>query len=107
MKKLLIVIDYQVDFVSGALGFPGAELLEAKIADRIKLAKQNGEDVVFTRDIHDKLYLNSEEGKHLPIEHCIKDTEGSEFVGEIKELAKGEKSFEIISKIFKGKKIEK
>ena len=93
MNKLLIVVDYQVDFVSGALGFPGAELLESKIADRIKLAKQNGEDVIFTKDVHDKLYLNSEEGKHLPIEHCIENTAGCELVGKIEGLSKGEKIF--------------
>lgn len=76
MKKLLIVVDYQVDFVNGALGFDTAESLADKIAARIKKARAEGEDIIFTLDTHDDNYLNTSEGKKLPIPHCIKGTEG-------------------------------
>lgn len=94
MKKLLIVIDYQVDFVNGALGFKGAEKLEQKLLKRIEIAKNNGEDIIFTKDTHSKDYMSSEEGKNLPIPHCIEGTKGDELFGEIKEAAKGYPMFE-------------
>lgn len=94
MKKLLIVIDYQVDFVNGALGFEGAEKLEQKLLKRIENAKKNGEDIIFTKDVHLSDYMSSEEGKNLPVVHCIKGTEGSELYGKIKDAAKGYPVFE-------------
>lgn len=84
MKKLLVVVDYQNDFVDGTLGFKNAEKLEDKIFKRIKLAEKNKEDVVFTKDIHDKNYLKTEEGKNLPVSHCLKGSKGSELFGKIK-----------------------
>ena len=65
----LIVIDYQKDFVSGALGFAGAEDYDAPIAARIEKAREAGEDVIFTLDTHDADYMNSTEGRHLPVPH--------------------------------------
>lgn len=94
MKKLLIIVDYQVDFVNGSLGFPGAEKLESKIVSRIKKAKVAGEDLVFTKDIHDEKYLESEEGKNLPVIHCQKGTKGAELFGELKKFEKDYPVFE-------------
>lgn len=81
--NLLIVVDYQNDFVDGALGFPDASLLDVKIADKIKMYHKNGDHVIFTMDTHEKNYLDTFEGKNLPVPHCIKGTEGHELYGEV------------------------
>lgn len=83
--NVLIVIDYQKDFVSGALGFAGAERYDTLIANRIEQARQAGEDVIFTLDTHDAAYLNSMEGKYLPIPHCLADSEGWQLYGKVAE----------------------
>ena len=80
MNRYLFVIDFQNDFVDGALGFPGAEKLDAGIAAK---ARAYGEDhVLFTRDTHFDNYLDTREGRLLPIVHCIKGTPGWELYGE-------------------------
>ncbi len=95
MKKCLIVVDYQNDFVSGTLGFPGAKKLDEKISHKIKKYHQNGDDVIFTFDTHGTDYLNTREGHYLPIEHCIKGTEGHELYGKTgKSLRKEDRCFE-------------
>ena len=76
MKKLLIVVDYQKDFVDGALGFPGAELLDVPIAAKIAAYHAAGDDVVFTFDTHAPDYLSTQEGRKLPLAHCIRGSEG-------------------------------
>ena len=86
MKKLLVVVDYQVDFVNGSLGFNGAENLEDKIYKRILKAKECGEDTVFTKDVHFEDYMSTEEGKNLPIMHCQNGSEGAALFGKIKEF---------------------
>lgn len=76
MKKALIVVDYQVDFVNGKLGFPGAELIEANIIKLVREFRANNDLVIFTKDTHFDSYMNTEEGKNLPVPHCIKGTVG-------------------------------
>lgn len=96
MKKLLVVIDYQNDFVNGSLGFEGAEKLDGPIVERIRQYRAEGQDVAFTRDTHYKDYLDTQEGKKLPVVHCIKGTKGWEIFGETaKEVQEGD---EIIDK---------
>jgi len=80
MNRYLFVIDYQNDFVDGALGFPGAEKLDEKIAAKIRECGKG--HVLFTRDTHFENYLNTREGKNLPVVHCIKGTKGWEVYGE-------------------------
>ena len=80
MNRYLFVIDYQNDFVDGALGFPGAEKLDAKIAEKVR-AYGKGR-VLFTRDTHFENYLDTREGKNLPVKHCIKGSFGWEVYGE-------------------------
>jgi len=80
MNRYLFVIDYQNDFVDGALGFPGAERLDERIAAKVR-AYGKGR-VLFTRDTHFENYLNTREGKNLPVVHCIKGTKGWEVYGE-------------------------
>lgn len=80
MKRGLFVIDYQNDFVDGALGFAGAERLDDNIAAKVR---SYGKDHVwFTRDTHFENYLETREGKNLPVVHCIKGTKGWEVYGE-------------------------
>lgn len=83
MKRVLVVVDYQNDFVNGALGFEGADKIDSGIAKLFKEYATAEDGVVFcTFDTHDKNYLNTQEGKKLPVEHCIKGTEGWELFGE-------------------------
>ncbi|MDR1065820.1 MAG: cysteine hydrolase [Clostridiales bacterium] len=81
MKKLLIVVDFQNDFVDGALGFPKARELEAVILDKIKEYRANGDEVAFTFDTHGEDYLDTLEGKNLPVIHCLKHSYGWRLYG--------------------------
>lgn len=87
MKELLVVVDMQNDFVTGAL--KNAAALE--IADGIKTAvldaKKRGATVVFTRDTHGRNYLDTREGRMLPVPHCIVGTSGHEIIDELKPFA--------------------
>lgn len=83
MKRLLIVVDYQNDFVDGSLGFPGAGALAAPIAEKIAAYRAAGDEVVFTFDTHGRDYLRTQEGRNLPVEHCIEGTPGYELYGEV------------------------
>ncbi len=74
--KTLIVIDMQNDFIDGSLGTPEAQLIVCKVADKIRQYKNNNERVIFTRDTHYGDYLDTPEGKKLPVVHCVKDTFG-------------------------------
>ena len=82
MSRCLIVVDYQNDFVSGALGFAGAELLDSSIVEKIKRYRVNSDIVVFTFDTHSEDYLKTQEGRNLTIAHCVKGTPGHELYGE-------------------------
>ncbi|MEG2024360.1 MAG: isochorismatase family cysteine hydrolase [Gordonibacter sp.] len=83
MKRLLLVVDYQNDFVDGSLGFPGAEKLEGPIAEKIVAYREAGDDVAFTLDTHHRDYLKTQEGRGLPVEHCIEGTPGHDLYGQI------------------------
>ena len=87
MKKLLIVVDYQVDFVTGSLGFPKAMAIEEGIVDKILEYENNGDDVIFTLDTHYDNYFETVEGVNLPVEHCIKNTVGHQLYGNVKDMA--------------------
>ena len=87
MKKLLVVIDYQKDFVDGTLGFKKAETLEEGIYIKVKKYLDNGDKVVFTYDTHFENYLETREGKNLPVPHCYIHTEGHELYGKLNEFA--------------------
>ena len=94
MKKLLIVVDFQNDFVDGALGFDGAENLDETIAEKIALRRKEGWNVAFTFDTHSDDYLSTQEGKNLPVAHCIKGTPGHELYGKVaKSVLKKDKLF--------------
>lgn len=88
MKKALIVVDYQKDFVDGSLGFAKAPFLEEIIYKKVTQYLEQGFPVFFTMDTHKQDYLNSREGKHLPILHCIKNTQGWELFGRLSDFTK-------------------
>lgn len=71
--KVLIVVDLQNDFIDGALGNAGNDAIVDPID---KLVENFDGEVMFTRDTHDEDYLESLEGKHLPVTHCIKGSDG-------------------------------
>lgn len=94
MKKALIIVDFQNDFVNGSLGFEGADNLNSVITGYIKEYRKNNDDIIFTLDTHDNNYLQSLEGKSLPIIHCIEGTLGHELYGDVKNFKKdSDKSF--------------
>ena len=76
MKKLLIVIDMQNDFIDGALGSPQAERIVSKVKAKIEEYKQIGASIIFTRDTHNDNYLSTQEGRFLTVKHCIVGTTG-------------------------------
>ena len=86
MKRLLVVVDYQKDFVDGSLGFEGAELLDGPIASKIHEYKARSDEVIFTMDTHGPSYMELQEGKKLPIVHCQNGTDGWKVYGETGKL---------------------
>ena len=93
MQRLLVVVDYQNDFVDGALGFKGAEKIAPRIVELIKEFRANNDEVVFTYDTHDANYMNTNEGKYLPAPHCIEGSEGWQLHPSIKNLVGSSKVF--------------
>lgn len=83
VKKLLIVVDFQIDFVSGTLGFNKAKELDEKIYRKINEYKSNSDLVIYTFDTHDENYLSTIEGKYLPIKHCIDGSDGHHLYGKV------------------------
>ena len=88
MKKLLIVIDYQVDFVSGSLGSKRTEAIYLNVLNKVNEFIANGDNIIFTKDTHYENYMSTLEGKYLPVPHCILGTEGHKLFGKLEEIAK-------------------
>lgn len=76
MKKTLIVVDMQNDFIDMALGTKEAVAIVPKVKARIQEYVSHGHEIIFTRDTHFGDYLQTTEGRKLPVEHCIKGTRG-------------------------------
>lgn len=76
MKKTLIVVDMQNDFIDGSLGTREAVAIVENVKKKIAAYQENGDEIIFTRDTHQADYLNTNEGKHLPVVHCVEGTEG-------------------------------
>lgn len=83
MNDILIVVDMQNDFIDGALGTKEALAIVPKVLDKIKGFEGR---VIFTRDTHFDNYMDTQEGKNLPVPHCIKDSEGWQIRAELDEL---------------------
>lgn len=81
--RTLLVIDMQNDFINGALGTKEAEAIVPFVKDKIKEYREAGNPVFFTRDTHGEDYLDTQEGKNLPVKHCIEGTFGWQISDEI------------------------
>lgn len=88
MKKLLVVVDMQNDFIDGTLGTPEAQLIVKNVAEKIK--NWDG-DIISTQDTHNENYLETREGRRLPVRHCICGTNGHKIAPETEAALKEHK----------------
>lgn len=89
--KYLIIVDMQKDFINGALGTPEAVGIVSAVK---KYAEAFDGEIIFTRDTHFEDYAETQEGKNLPVPHCIKETEGWSICEELKELSENKVIFD-------------
>lgn len=82
-QKILVVVDMQNDFVTGSLGTKEAQAIAPAVVSKVK--NFDGE-IIFTQDTHSENYLETQEGRMLPVKHCIKGTKGWELIGELEQL---------------------
>lgn len=85
MRKILVVVDMQKDFIDGSLGTPEARAIVDSVIEKMKTYDKA--DIYVTRDTHGADYLETEEGKNLPVVHCVKETAGWQLHPEIEALA--------------------
>lgn len=83
MRNILIVVDMQKDFVTGALASAEAQAILPKVKEKIEVYDRAGKEIIFTRDTHGEDYMQTNEGKHLPVPHCIKGTDGWQICAEL------------------------
>ena len=83
MQNYLIVVDMQTDFVDGALGTKEAVAIVPAVKNRIEEAFAAGEKVIFTRDTHQENYFETQEGRNLPVKHCIEGMDGWQIIPEL------------------------
>ena len=81
--KTLVVVDMQNDFIDGSLGTNEAQSIVPNVARKIEEYRVKGDQIIFTRDTHQKNYLETQEGKKLPVEHCIEGTDGWQITDEL------------------------
>ncbi|MCD8222551.1 MAG: cysteine hydrolase [Clostridiales bacterium] len=96
MKSILLVIDMQNDFIDGSLGTEDACRIVPGVIEKIREAVKNGDRVIYTRDTHGTDYLQTQEGRLLPVEHCIRDTAGWQIREDVLAAANGNE--EVINK---------
>ena len=92
MRKILVVIDMQNDFIDGALGTKEAEAIVDAVKNKIRAYP--ADDVIATMDTHGENYMETQEGRNLPVMHCIKGTEGWKIRADIAELLGGAALYE-------------
>ena len=92
MRKILIVIDMQNDFIDAALGTKEALSIVEAVKDKIRSCAP--ENVIATMDTHGENYMETQEGKYLPVPHCIKGSEGWKIRSDIAALLEGAKIYE-------------
>jgi nicotinamidase-related amidase len=92
MRKILVVVDMQNDFIDAALGTPEAVAIVDAVKE--KIGSYSAEDVIATMDTHGENYMESQEGQNLPVMHCIKGTDGWKIRPDIAELLEGAKIYE-------------
>lgn len=94
MRKLLVVVDMQNDFVTGVLGTPKAQEIAENVRKKIMEETKKGSTIVYTMDTHGENYLDTQEGKNLPVLHCQKGSNGWKLIPTLEELSKGCPIFE-------------
>ena len=87
MRKLLVVVDMQKDFVDGALGTKEAVAIVPSVVEKIK--SYDKKDIFVTRDTHQQDYMETQEGHNLPVEHCVEGTAGWELDKEVAAVVDG------------------
>lgn len=92
--KLLVVVDMQNDFVSGVLGTKEAAAIVPNVVKKAAEAAEAGDDIIFTQDTHGENYMETQEGRNLPVPHCARGTEGWQIIPELREYAVGRPSVE-------------
>ena len=83
MRNILIVVDMQKDFVTGALASAEAQAILPEVMAKISEYDRAGKEIIFMRDTHGEDYMQTNEGKHLPVPHCIKGTDGWQICSEL------------------------
>lgn len=96
MKKLLVVVDVQNDFVDGSLGTKEAQGIIDSVVEAI--GDEQYDDVIFTKDTHFEDYLLTQEGRNLPVVHCVKDTGGWQLNHEVEEAGKKRGELRVVEK---------
>ncbi len=81
--KILIVVDMQKDFIDGSLGTKEAQAIVPSVIEKIKSYEKENARIIYTKDTHFDNYLDTSEGKKLPVKHCIKGTDGFEIPSDI------------------------
>lgn len=85
MRRILVVVDMQKDFIDGALGTGEAQAIVNSVLEKMKSYDKS--DIYVTRDTHGENYLETAEGKKLPVVHCVRGTEGWQLQPEMEALA--------------------
>jgi nicotinamidase-related amidase len=81
--KVLVIVDMQNDFINGALGTKEAESILSNVQKKINEYREHEYPIIFTRDTHEENYLETQEGKNLPVTHCIYQTKGWEIASQL------------------------
>lgn len=76
--KVLVIVDMQNDFIDGALGTKEAAAIVDRVRDKAESAQKDGDYIIYTRDTHQENYLETQEGRNLPVVHCVRGTQGWE-----------------------------
>ena len=92
--NLLIVVDMQKDFIDGSLGTAEAQAIVPAVKERIVEAMGDRWQVIFTKDTHSIDYLKTQEGRNLPVMHCLRGSDGWQFPAELQDLSVGSSIFE-------------
>ena len=97
MKRLYVVVDMQKDFIDGSLGTREAQEMLPRMVDRLtEIQARKDTDIIFTMDTHGSDYLETQEGKKLPVQHCIKGTDGWQIAAALQVFA--ERAVAIVEK---------
>lgn len=92
-KKVFVVIDMQQDFITGALKNWEGQLIVDNLAEEVAKRKLQGYHILFTMDTHNDNYLKTQEGKNLPVPHCIKGSDGWEIIPQLKRFVTKDNTF--------------